>query len=86
MNQAIQFPDREEWDVMTGKVRFPVLINGMLAHCVISGRLLYKRYGMGAEPLALFQTHRWDIEEEFEVLIAQDLLDNGNDYSLPDDK
>lgn len=45
MNQAIQFPDREEWDSTINKVRFPVLVNGLLAECVISQALLNQRYG-----------------------------------------
>ncbi len=73
MNQAIQFPDREVWDVLTGRVCFPVLISGMLAECLVSESLLYRRYGRGEAALIIFQQNRWDIEEEFEVLIEQDL-------------
>ena len=29
MNQAIQFPDREEWDEGKKAVCFPVLVNGV---------------------------------------------------------
>lgn len=29
MNQAIQFPDREEWDADLEAVSFPALVNGM---------------------------------------------------------
>ncbi|WP_265694646.1 DUF1488 family protein [Providencia rustigianii] len=86
MNQAIQFPDREEWDPLLNKVRFPVLVNGMLAECIISDTLLFNRYGNKETSLMLFQTYRWDIEEEFETLIEQG-LDNGNDfYELLEDK
>ncbi len=73
MNQAIQFPDREEWDALTGRVRFPVLINGMLAECIVSESLLHERYGRDDAVLILFQQNRWDIEEEFEALIQEDL-------------
>lgn len=86
MNQAIQFPDVEEWDELTCKVQFPVLISGMLFECIISESLLYRRYGEEASPLTLFQRNRWDIEEEFEDLIAQDLTNERGYYSLPDDK
>lgn len=86
MNQAIQFPDREEWNAATRKVHFPALISGMLAECVISDSLLYRRYGEGAEPLVLFQNNRWDIEEEFEALIAQGPQEDDSVYSLPEDK
>lgn len=85
MNQAIQFPDREEWDETDRVIRFPVLVNGMLAECVMSDTLLYHRYGRSAQPMSLFQNNRWDIEEEFEALISQ-----GNEadsvYSLPEER
>lgn len=85
MNQAIQFPDREEWDEIARVVRFPVLVNGMLADCMISDALLYRRYGHNTQPISLFQNHRWDIEEEFEALIAQGHeLDSV--YSLPEER
>nr|ELR5115108.1 DUF1488 domain-containing protein [Providencia stuartii] len=85
MNQAIQFPDREEWGDTAKVVRFPVMVNGMLAECVISDALLYRRYGHNAQPISLFQNNRWDIEEEFEALIAQG---HGVDsvYSLPEER
>lgn len=86
MNQSIQFPDVEEWDEFTCKVQFPVLIRGMLFECIISDSLLHQRYGKGASPLALFQQNRWDIEEEFEDLIAQDLINERGYYLLSDDK
>lgn len=36
MNQAIQFPDREEWDENKNVYVFP-LVNGMQLTCAISG-------------------------------------------------
>ncbi len=85
MNQAIQFPDREKWDADAQCVRFPVLINGMLAECSISKDLLCRRYGEAVEILDLFQNNRWDIEEEFEALIKQG-LDESSVYLLSEDK
>ncbi|AUV51842.1 hypothetical protein B1209_02275 [Raoultella planticola] len=38
MNQAIQFPDREEWDTDRQCVTFPVLVNGMQLTCAIRGQ------------------------------------------------
>ncbi|MFP8166490.1 DUF1488 family protein [Escherichia coli] len=35
MNQAIQFPDREEWDENKKCVCFPALVNGMQLTCAI---------------------------------------------------
>ncbi|MEQ5128591.1 DUF1488 domain-containing protein [Providencia zhijiangensis] len=86
MNQAIQFPDREMWDTAISKVRFPVLVNGLLSECVVSQTLLIKRYGQNETPLALFQHYRWDIEEEFEALIEQGLDNEHGFYELLDDK
>ncbi|KJT97274.1 hypothetical protein SEEH2823_02808 [Salmonella enterica subsp. enterica serovar Heidelberg str. 77-2823] len=35
MNQAIQFPDREEWDTAASAIIFPALVNGMQLTCAI---------------------------------------------------
>lgn len=71
MNQAIQFPDREEWDAERQCIVFPALVNGMQLTCAIRGQTLQQRFG-GDEPvrwLALFSEHRWDLEDEAEALI-----------------
>ncbi|MEQ4676842.1 DUF1488 domain-containing protein [Providencia vermicola] len=86
MNQLIQFPDREEWDESSEVVRFPVLISGLLAECTISQALLLQRYGEQETALVLFQQNRWDIEEEFEALIAQGFDDENGIYVLSEDK
>ncbi|WP_081248708.1 DUF1488 family protein, partial [Mycobacterium avium] len=44
MNQAIQFPDREEWDENKRCVCFPALVNGMQLTCAISGESLAYRF------------------------------------------
>ncbi|MEH2922859.1 DUF1488 domain-containing protein [Samsonia erythrinae] len=84
MNQAIQFPDREVWDVNAMAIRFPVLVNGFQHECLISAEQLQNRYG-GDSPeqwLALFREHRWDLEDEFEkMIVAEEWVDEG-DYSL----
>ncbi|MGO2344764.1 MAG: DUF1488 family protein [Providencia sp.] len=61
MNQAIQFPDREEWDALARKVRFPVLISGMLSECIISESFLYSRYGKQEKAKALLKNNPWDL-------------------------
>ncbi|HAI2351124.1 TPA: DUF1488 domain-containing protein [Escherichia coli] len=64
MNQAIQFPDREEWDENKKCVCFPALVNGMQLTCAISGDSLAYRF-TGDTPeqwLASFRQHRWDLE------------------------
>ncbi|MFH8136486.1 DUF1488 domain-containing protein [Pantoea osteomyelitidis] len=68
MNQAIQFPDREEWDEAGQAICFPALANGLSLTCAIHTSALQTRFGEG-EALALFIAHRWDLEEEAEELI-----------------
>lgn len=71
MNQAIQFPDREEWCADVYAVVFPAMVHGMQLTCAISGEMLASRFG-GDTPeqwLEIFQQHRWDLEEEAEALI-----------------
>lgn len=71
MNQAIQFPEREEWRTGVNAVVFPAMVHGMQLTCAISGEMLASRFG-GDTPeqwLEIFQQHRWDLEEEAEGLI-----------------
>ncbi|KGD74195.1 DUF1488 domain-containing protein [Pantoea vagans] len=75
MNQAIQFPDEESYDAELNAVCFPVLVNGMRLNCAISRDSLNSRFGEG-EAMALFQHHRWDLEDEAEAAIRQDDVDN----------
>lgn len=68
MNQAIHFPDREEWDEVQAEICFPALVNGIQIMCAISAKTLSRRFG-GDTPddwLAAFREHRWDLEEEAE--------------------
>ncbi|XTZ38823.1 DUF1488 domain-containing protein [Salmonella enterica] len=73
MNQAIQFPDREEWSISMQAVCFPALVNGMQLTCAIKGEALALRFGgvTTEQLLAVFSEHRWDLEEEAEQLIRQ---------------
>lgn len=78
MNQAIQFPDREEWNALTQAICFPALVNGMQVTCAIAGDVLAQRFG-GETPeqyLAAFREYRWDLEEEAEQLIRQQQEDD----------
>ncbi|MBZ7314355.1 DUF1488 domain-containing protein [Klebsiella oxytoca] len=71
MNQSIQFPDREVWDEAHQCIAFPVLVNGMQLTCALTSSVLKTRLG-GEEPtqwLAAFREHRWDLEDEAQVLI-----------------
>lgn len=78
MNQAIQFPDREEWRADINAVCFPVLVNGMQLMCAINAEVIARRFG-GEEPkqwLVLFDENRWDLEEEASDLIREQREDN----------
>ncbi|WP_437889921.1 DUF1488 domain-containing protein [Phytobacter sp. V91] len=73
MNQAIQFPDREEWSDSEQALCFPAMVNGILLTCMISGETLALRFGgdSPAQWLTSFQQCRWDLEDEAEQLIQQ---------------
>ncbi|XPE40215.1 DUF1488 family protein [Shigella flexneri] len=68
MNQAIQFPDREEWARITRRC---VSSDGSwyaVNMCHI-WKIMASRFG-GDTPeqwLEIFQQHRWDLEEEAEA-------------------
>lgn len=78
MNQAIQFPDREEWNAEKEAVCFPALVNGMQLMCAIKGEVLANRFGgeTAAQWLAAFCEHRWDLEDEAEALIQSQQEDD----------
>lgn len=78
MNQAIQFPDREEWRADLQAVCFPALVNGIQLMCALSGETLARRFGGNAPQqwLALFCEHRWDLEEEASDLIRDQQEDD----------
>lgn len=74
MNQAIHFPDLEQWDDERQSVCFPALVGGMRAECQVSAGWLCSRFSSAAaeaNPLALFRQHRLDVEDAMESLIAQ---------------
>ncbi len=85
MNQALQFPDREEWNEDLQAVCFPALHHGMQLCCAIGATELHQRFGNGV-PLDLFQQNRWDLEEEAESLIVSDQEDAQGWYWLSSDK
>ena len=78
MNQAIQFPDREQWDDNKSAVCFPALVHGMQLMCAMRAEVITARFG-GDTPqewLALFRENRWDLEEEASDLIRDQQEDN----------
>lgn len=79
MNQAIQFPDREEWDPIREAVVCSAIVNGFLINCRILAKSLEQRFGGSGEPeyyLSLFRLNRWDLEEELEALIINREFDS----------
>lgn len=78
MNQAIQFPEREEWREDLLAVCFPALVNGMQLMCALRSDVFMRRFG-GEQPqewLSLFRENRWDLEEEASDLIREQQEDN----------
>lgn len=45
MNQAIQFPDREEWRADINAICFPALVNGVQLMCAIDKQVIARRFG-----------------------------------------
>ncbi|WP_226574554.1 DUF1488 family protein [Mangrovibacter yixingensis] len=71
MNQGIQFPEREEWNNELKAVVFTALVGGMQVYCAISQQVLTQRFGIQSVEKCLeqFRYHRWDLEEDAEMLI-----------------
>jgi len=76
VNQAIQFPDREEWNEDIKAICFPALVNGLMVMCAISGESLLRRFDVGQPAHVSFSLHRWDLEDEAEQLIKEGLEDD----------
>lgn len=78
MNQAILFPDRENWDALQQCICFPALVNGFQVNCALSAESMAHRFGNYAPEqwLELFRQHRWDIEEEAEHAIRDQREDD----------
>lgn len=78
MNQAIQFPEREEWREDLQAVCFPALVNGMQLMCALRADVMTRRFGgeQSQQWLSLFRENRWDLEEEASDLIRERQEDN----------
>lgn len=78
MNQAILFPDREEWDESRQCISFPALVSGFQMQCALSVESLVRRFGSGTPAywLESFRQHRWDLEEEAEEAIREQREDD----------
>ncbi|MCG9731969.1 DUF1488 domain-containing protein [Shewanella sp. Isolate13] len=84
MNQSILFPDLQDWDAQTQSIVFPVQVQGANIECRISLNKLISlssaTVDIGEQDIAnkaldLFDDYRFDIEEEVEALIGQEIFD-----------
>lgn len=84
MNQSILFPDLQNWDSQTQTVVFPVQVQGANIECRISLVKLASlssttidagEQDIASKALVLFDEYRFDIEEEVEALIEQEIFD-----------
>ncbi|NLS14373.1 DUF1488 domain-containing protein [Vibrio sp. SM6] len=79
MNQAIIFPDRQEWDSHNSVVRFPAQSAGALIECAITAARLTALSNQNIDDsnsaLRVFEQYRFDIEELAEALIEDEAYD-----------
>ncbi len=79
MNQSILFPDLQEWDQELQQIHFPVQVQGVSIKCRVSLPRLAQLEGRTIQDkedaLKVFDTYRFDIEDEIEALIEQDMFD-----------
>ena len=84
MNQSILFPDLQDWDQSSQMIIFPAQQQGMNIECRIGiaklaalseTDLITTDQDIATKALAVFETYRFDIEEEVEVLIEQEVFD-----------
>jgi hypothetical protein len=74
MNQAIHFPERQEWRGDLSCLIFPALVNGIIINCRVPLPVLSARFGseLSIERLIeSFIAERWDFEDAAEQLINQ---------------
>ncbi|MDB1122556.1 DUF1488 family protein [Vibrio algarum] len=80
MNQAILFPDIQEWNAKLEVIKFPALQSGSLIDCTISlHRLsaLSRNDEIGEnEVLNVFSEYRFDIEEIAEEMIEDEMFND----------
>ncbi|CAH0532284.1 hypothetical protein VST7929_00096 [Vibrio stylophorae] len=79
MNQAILFPDREQWHEARQMVIFPVQVNGALFECHLSAAWLNQQSGQSIDEgnaITIFQQHRFSAEELAEEAIEDDAIDD----------
>jgi hypothetical protein len=87
VNQSILFPDDQHWDEQKGVVTFPAQSQGALIKCVISKPYLERLAGHDIEDkdvLTVFSQFRFDIEEEAEALIEDEMFSSSGTIELID--
>ena len=91
MNQSVLFPDLQEWNADAECVEFSAQVQGANIHCSIARESLQALSGevlapqdpeLSAKATALFEEYRFDIEEEVETLIAQEVFDEHGRITL----
>ncbi|MFT5234714.1 MAG: hypothetical protein ACI90A_000075 [Shewanella sp.] len=85
MNQSILFPDLQEWDQERQEIHFPVQVEGANIKCRVSLSRLAQLEGRAIQgkddALKVFDAYRFDIEDEIEMLIKQEMFDEQGDVS-----
>jgi len=76
VNQAIHFPDRENWDESKQAVCFPVLVHGMQLTCAISGRSAAESLWWFKPARGIFAKIAGNLEEEASDLIRDQQEDD----------
>lgn len=76
MNQAILFPDIQQWDEEHQAVLFPAQQSGALIQCLVDKHELEKLSGQvigdAQQALEVFSQYRFDLEELAEQLIEDE--------------
>ncbi|MDB2387261.1 DUF1488 domain-containing protein [Shewanella sp.] len=84
MNQSILFPDLQDWESSSQMIVFTAQQQGINIECRIGitklaalskTNLIATDQDIATKALAMFETYRFDIEEEVEQLIEQEQFD-----------
>ncbi|WP_298776517.1 DUF1488 domain-containing protein [uncultured Shewanella sp.] len=91
MNQSVLFSDLQEWNTQHICIDFPAQVQGANIQCRIGLASLVRisnsvlnanDHNISVKALALFDDYRFDIEEEVEMLIAQEAFDEHGRITL----
>ncbi len=88
MNQSILFPDMQSWDEEKQVVIFPAQSQGALIECVVSKCYLERLHGSELKDekaiLSAFVQLRFDLEEEAETLIEDEMFSSSGQIAITD--